>query len=405
MTIADDLLLLADTKERLRRRMGLGADVPFADYVNELPFTPYELFMGGKQGVFYDFINSSSLYQNTNGTTAVTANGDPVAFMTDKSGNGNNATQPISARRATYNVSPPSLKLDKVDDAIEINVPTGGWVGTMVLATGDGTVTYRVNLPAGIYTVGGPYFYSSSINGLLLVTATLSKSESDEVEGYFTNQGAKASFGDVNSFLFAWHKNNLTSFPLINTSKVINFKQAWSGNQLTSFPLIDTSKGFDFTAAWDKNRLKSFPLIDTSNATVLFAAWRDNQLTSFPAINTSEVIDFNSAWANNQLTSFPLIDISKGLHFNRAWYSNPLVEFPSHFFDNVKSGSFSQAFLGTNLSQESIDGILVSLVASGISTGTRSFSQSRGSAPSQMGEAAIDTLRLRGWTVTVTGGY
>jgi hypothetical protein len=47
----------------------------------------------------------------------------------------------------------------------------------------------------------------------------------------------------------------------------------------------------------------------------------------------------------------------------------------------------------------------VSLVASGIAAGTRVFDQSGGSAPSSTGEAAIDTLRSRGWTVTVTGGY
>jgi len=49
--------------------------------------------------------------------------------------------------------------------------------------------------------------------------------------------------------------------------------------------------------------------------------------------------------------------------------------------------------------------VLVSLVASGIAAGTRVFDQSEGSAPSATGEAAIDTLRSRGWTVTVTGGY
>jgi len=45
----------------------------------------------------------------------------------------------------------------------------------------------------------------------------------------------------------------------------------------------------------------------------------------------------------------------------------------------------------------------VSLVASGIAAGV--FGQSGGSAPSSTGEAAIDTLRSRGWSVTVTGGY
>jgi len=47
--------------------------------------------------------------------------------------------------------------------------------------------------------------------------------------------------------------------------------------------------------------------------------------------------------------------------------------------------------------------VLVSIVASGIAAGV--FDQSGGSAPSAAGETAIDTLRSRGWTVTVTGGY
>jgi len=76
-----------------------------------------------------------------------------------------------------------------------------------------------------------------------------------------------------------------------------------------------------------------------------------------------------------------------------------------NIFDNVKGGDFTYAFTSTALTQTSIDNILVSLVTSGIATGPRVFHQSGGSAPSSTGEAAIDTLRSRGWTVTVTGGY
>jgi hypothetical protein len=52
---------------------------------------------------------------------------------------------------------------------------------------------------------------------------------------------------------------------------------------------------------------------------------------------------------------------------------------------------------------QSIDDILVSLDTSGVSSGT--FTQSGGQAPSATGEAAIDSLVGKGWTVTVTGGY
>ena len=57
----------------------------------------------------------------------------------------------------------------------------------------------------------------------------------------------------------------------------------------------------------------------------------------------------------------------------------------------------------TNLTTQSIDDILVSLDTSGVSNGT--FKQSGGQAPSATGEAAIDSLVGKGWTITVTGGY
>ena len=83
----------------------------------------------------------------------------------------------------------------------------------------------------------------------------------------------------------------------------------------------------------------------------------------------------------------------------------PISSFPANAFDNVSGGNFTNAFANTALTQTSIDNILVSLVASGIAAGTRVFDQSGGSAPSAAGEAAIDTLRSRGWTVIATGGY
>lgn len=188
----------------------------------------------------------------------------------------------------------------------------------------------------------------------------MSADDESKVDSYLLSKGAVKSFAGIT-----------------------NFAYAWSSNHLTSFPLIDTSSGTIFSYAWFNNNLTSFPLIDTSNGTYFFATWNSNNLTSFPSIDVSSGIQFYTAWANN----------------------NSLRDFPEHMFDNVKGGNFGGAFTNTNLSQSSIDGILVSLVTSGIATGSRVFDQSGGSAPSATGQAAIDTLRSRGWTVKVTGGY
>ena len=324
--------------------------------VNE--FSPLDLFAGGKQGAWYDPSDKSTLFQDAAGTVPVTLDGDPVSKVLDKSGNNNHAIQTVSAARPVYKDNPARLSLDKVDDAIVINLPSR-LVGTMTLASTTGTATYGVDIPSGNFTIGGSYLSSDNIVGLLLREGELSADDESKVGYYLLSKGAVKSFAETT-----------------------NFRAAWRDNNLTSFPLIDTSSGTDFSTTWYNNKLTSFPLLDTSSGT-----------------------NFHSAWRDNNLTSFPLIDTSSGAIFHFAWYNNnSLVDFPAHIFDNVKGGNFTLAFTNTNLSQSSIDGILVSLVTSGIASGIRVFNQSGGSAPSTTGQAAIDTLRSRGWTVTVTGG-
>jgi len=449
-------------------------------------FTPADLFTGSETGAWYGPSDIDTLFQDSAGTTPVTVATNPIGYVGDKSGRGNHATQATAAARPTYQTGPARATLDKVDDRLSVTVPVGGFTGTMVLGTDQGTASYGVNIPAGPYDIGGRvglYFPGNAIVGQLIRDGALSEGESAAIEAYFVANGATASYGAVTDFGIFWRAwteltsfplidtsagtsfnqtwNNctgLTSFPLIDTSSGTRFNAAWYGcSGLTSFPLIDTSSGTNFGLAWQNcTGLTSFPLIDTSSGTDFKQTWRDcTSLTSFPLIDTSSGTDFTRAWYNcssltsfplidtsagtsfrytwyncnsltsfplidtsavtifdrawlgcNSLTSFPLIDTSAGTRFDYAWYNcNSLTSFPANAFDNVKGGNFTGAFANTALTQTSIDNILVSLVASGIAAGTRVFNQSGGSAPSSTGEAAIDTLRSRGWTVTVTGGY
>jgi len=425
-------------------------------------FDPASLFAGGTEGAWYDPSDIDTLFQDSAGATPVTAAPDPIGYFGDKSGNGNHATQATAARRLTYQTSPDRATLDKVDDRLPVTVPVGGFTGTMVLATDQGTASYGVNIPAGSYDIGarnGQYFPGNAIVGQLIRNGALSDGEAASTEAHFVANGATASYGAVTSFNSFWRNwSELTSFPLIDTSAADNFDRTWQDCiSLASFPLIDTSAGTSFSLAWqDCISLTSFPLIDTSSGTSFERTWRNctsltsfplldtsagvsfslawqscSSLTSFPLIDTSSGTSFSSAWRNcTGLTSFPLIDTSAGTSFDRAWQdcsgltSFPLLDtssgtsfistwqdcisltsFPANAFDNISGGDFTDAFTNTALTQASIDNILVSLVASGIAAGTRVFNQSGGSAPSSTGEAAITTLRSRGWTVTVTGGF
>ncbi len=86
--------------------------------VNSSSFSPASLFYAGEQGVWYDPSDFSTMFQDSAGTTPVTAVEQPVGKILDKSGRGNHATQATSASRpvlsARYNLL---TKTEAFDDA------------------------------------------------------------------------------------------------------------------------------------------------------------------------------------------------------------------------------------------------------------------------------------------------
>ena len=92
-------------------------------------FDPLTLFAGGKQGVWYDPSDKSTLFQDVAGTVPVTKDGDPVALMKDKSGNDNHAVQTVSTSRPIYKTDGVLhwLYFDGVDDGL--SMPTLNYTG------------------------------------------------------------------------------------------------------------------------------------------------------------------------------------------------------------------------------------------------------------------------------------
>lgn len=83
------------------------------------PFAVNQLFANGERGAWYDPSDLSTLFQDSAGTTPVVAAGDPVGLVLDKSGNGNNASQTITAARPSYEIDEhglPYLSFDGIDD-------------------------------------------------------------------------------------------------------------------------------------------------------------------------------------------------------------------------------------------------------------------------------------------------
>ena len=303
------------------------------------------------------------LYQDSAGTTPVTGAGQDVGKRVDQSGNGNDWTQVTGTARPTYDGT--ALVYD-ADDALVMTVPSGGLSGTFVQATTEGVTVGTYSRAAGAYQMPVDTLYPLSVQndvGQLYFDRVLSAGEIAQlVQWLKDNEGAGT---DV--YTGSWgtrfrNRADITSFDVghWDTSAVTAFNGAWFGC----------------------SGLTYFPLLDVSGATI-----------------------FNNAWTGcSGLTSFPLLDVSGATNFSGAWLNcSGLTSFPANFFDGCAATIFNNAFTNTNLTQTSIDNILVSINSNGTSNGT--FNQSGGSAPSATGEAAIDAMRLRGWTVTVTGGY
>ena len=382
MSIADELQLLINTKESLRVSLGLSKDVPFSQYAGNVVPIPRTLFMHGEKGFWADPSDTATLFKNVDGTIPATANGDPIGLVLDKSGNNYSLKQTVSASRPKLLTG--GIVFDKVDDALTLTVPAGGITGTLFLATTRGTASYGVSMPAGVWTLGSVYNPLGNVVSAVLVDRVLTVDEKARLHVFGIGKGG-TEFGVETSFLNAY--------------------RGWT--HLVDFPLIDTSNGTVFLGAWyGCSGLTSFPVLDVSGGVSFFNAWYGcSGLTSFPVLDVSSATTFQYAWSGcSGLTSFPLLDVSRGTNFGGTWQNCYRLEsFPANFFDNCLATNFTLAFNNTKLSQASIDGILVSINSNATSNGT--FGQSGGSAPSAVGQAAIDAMRSRGWTVTTTGGY
>ena len=126
------------------------------DIVDELQALITSLFSAGEQGAIYipkPIVNGAqALFKDAAGTTAVTADGDPVGLMIDQSENGNHATQEVSGSRPVYRTDGVLhwLESDGVDDFL-INTTVN-----FVMATSSTLVAGRQNVTGtqGIFKAG-----------------------------------------------------------------------------------------------------------------------------------------------------------------------------------------------------------------------------------------------------------
>lgn len=133
---------------------------------------PRSLFAGGEQGVWYDPSDFSTLYQDSAGTTPVTAVGQPVGRILDKSGRGNHASQTTAASRPTLQQDSKGryyLSFDGTDDGMA--TPSINFTGTDAVTVFAGV---RKNSDAATGILAELSTNSDSTNGTFVLAASVS---------------------------------------------------------------------------------------------------------------------------------------------------------------------------------------------------------------------------------------
>lgn len=168
------------------------------------------LFGAGEQGAFYDPSDFSTLFQDSAGTTPVTAAGEPVGRMLDKSGRGNHATQPTAAARPTLQQDASGfwhLATDGVDDAMQTAAfSLGGDKAALWLAVRKNVDTAQILIETGpvvdstagtfAVTVPATANYEFNLNGgtrIVQVTPTITAPDTSVLYGQFDMAAAISS--------------------------------------------------------------------------------------------------------------------------------------------------------------------------------------------------------------------
>lgn len=143
-------------------------------YIMLNQFTPLNLFSSSEPGAWYDMTDLSTMWQDTGGTTPVTAAGQQCARLDDKSGNGHHATQATGTKQPTVRQDANGvyyLEFDGTDDEL-IN-------GTMDLSASQeslfalGGITSNDATSQGYpFNFGGNYQLAGNAGFLLAVAST-----------------------------------------------------------------------------------------------------------------------------------------------------------------------------------------------------------------------------------------
>lgn len=367
-------------------------------------FNILDLFTGGRQGVWYSPSDLATLYQTSDGATPVTADGQPVGLMLDKSQslelgdelvtNGTFDTDTdweksdwwtISNGQATMPATSyfkplyQNLGLE-VDKHYQVTFDVINISGVIKIGVVNESITSGGNEVLHT-TVGSKELITSGVHPLIFFSRNVGSTASvtignvsvKEVLGIHASQPVATQRPTYND-----NPDRLT-LDLVDDSLAFTVPTGgWDGYMVVgtdsgtasygvSLPAGDYDLGGDYffgnsinqvvvregaVSSSDLKKVEAQFVKDGAKAsygdvTNFTQYWRGKNITEFPLIDTSNGTSFYASWLDNNLTSFPLLDTSSGTNFSYAWYGNNLTSFP--MIDTSSGTNFRYTWYNNNL--------------------------------------------------------
>ena len=404
--------------------LGLGLGLPF----RIAAWTPSSLFDGSATGTWLRLADLSTIFQDSARTTPVTALGQPVGGITDKSGSGAHATQATSAKRPILPAAGYRLRSDFTDDILECTLASAR---DMYVATPYGAYKSQANTG----TVRLPLNDAVEI----VACATLSVAQEDALYRYFgvsekylvvlsqdttINNMRCYTGGGTTNILFVGANgvtvtkglslNSDTSYDVstdgltapvavvypsgLITNTALTAFYCYS-NQLTgSIPSLTANTALQYFYCFSNQLTGSIPSL-TANTALQYFYCDTNQLTgSIPSLTANTALQYFYCHANQLTGSIPSLTANTALTAFYC-YSNQLTGWAGGTVSNTLGNFQAQNNL---LTQAAVDSILAAFVAANRTTGTRvlNLGGTGNAAPSAAGVTDKNTLISRGWTVT-----
>ena len=143
------------------------------------------LFANNEQGFFYDPNDLSTMFQDSTGTTPVTAVGQRVGLMKDKSERGNHAYQTTSAARPILQNTPRRIDFAALFDKLITKLPsqlTGCTVIRAIPSVGTQILTNQ--------TIPKTYNDDTDHCGLIVINRVLTSSETSVITAEFNKRAS-----------------------------------------------------------------------------------------------------------------------------------------------------------------------------------------------------------------------